>query len=169
VNRFKSFDIQTKEGFMAETFWWAYFDSFNEGFYEPWNAFSGDTKDVNKCMFTIYICEFASGEIKLFWDDNGVRYEIEQASGTDDYLKKVVSVYMSFLKKRYGDNSVKFEYVVGKLPKLYIKYSDKPFSWLYTATPGEITEFAKKIYDDVWGLRWDIEETVEKMYEKVPV
>jgi len=167
VNRLKSFDIPTKEGFMAETFWCAYFDSFNEGFYEPWNAFSGETEDVNKCMFTIFF-EFASGEIDLFWDDNGGRYELKLAAGTDDYLKKVDSAYMPFLKKRYGDNSVKFDYVVGKQPKFYIKYSDRPFSWLYTATPREITEFAKKVHDDAWGLHWDIEETIEKMCEKVP-
>jgi hypothetical protein len=53
-----------------------------------------------------------------------------------------------------GDILVKFENVVGRLPKLYIKYSDKPFYWLCTATPRRITEFAKKMYDD------------EKLYKK---
>ena len=75
---------------------------------------------------------------------------------------------MPILKERYGDDSVRFENVVGRLPRLYIKYSDKPFNWLYTATPREITEFAKKIFDDAWGLRWGIEETAIKIYEKVP-
>jgi len=168
VNRLKNASIPTKEGFMAETFWYAYFDSFNIGFYKPWNAFSGNTKDVKNRMFTIFLCEFASGEINLFWDDNGVRYEIEKITGTDDYLKKMFLVYKSFLKKRYDDNSVNFENVFGRLPKLSVKYSDRPFSWLYTATPTEIIEFAKKVYDDAWGLRWEIEKTMEKLNEKLP-
>jgi len=168
VNRFKSASIPTDEGFMAETFWYAYFDSFNEAFYKPWNAFSGNTKDAKESIYTIYISEFFSGEIKLFWDENGVRYDIKQDSESDAYLKKVLSVYMPILEERYGDDSVRFENVVGRLPRLYIKYSDRPFSWLYNATPREITEFAEKLFVDAWGLRWDIEETVEKLYEKVP-
>jgi hypothetical protein len=53
------------------------------------------------------------------------------------------------------------------MPRLYIKYSDRPFSWLYTATPRKITEFANKVFDDAWGLRGGIDETIEKMYEQV--
>ena len=168
INRFKRASMPTKEGFMVETFWLAYFDSFNEAFYEPWNAFSGNTKDTKVSIYTIYIDEIVSGEIKLFWDENGVRYDIKLDSEFDDFLKKVLSVYMPILKDRYGDDFVRFENVVGRLPRLYIKYSDKPFNWLYTATPMEITEFAKKIFDDAWGLRWDIEETAINIYEKVP-
>jgi hypothetical protein len=169
VNRFKSASEPTKEGFMAETFWWGYFDSFNESFYEPWNVFSGYTKDEKESIYTIYIDSIFYGEIRLFWDENGVRYDIKQVSESDDYLKKVLSVYMPILKERYGEDSEKFENVVGKLPRLQIKFSDRPFSWLYSATPRKITEFAKKIFDDAWGLRWGIEETIEKIYEKEPV
>ena len=168
INRLKSASIPTKEGFMAETFWYTYFDSFNIGFYKPWNAFSGNTKGIEESIYTIFISDFFDGEIKLYWDENGVRYDITQYSESDEYLKKVLAVYMPILKERYGDNSVRFENVVGRLPRLYIKYSDKPFNWLYTATPKEITEFARKMFDDAWGLRWGFEETVEKMYEKVP-
>jgi hypothetical protein len=169
VNRFKSACIPTAEGFMAETFWYAYFDSFNEAFYEPWNAFSGNTKGTEESIYTIGIDSIFYGEIRLFWDENGVRYDIKQVCESDDYLKKLLSIYMPFLKERYGDDSVRFENVVGRLPRLYIKYSDKPFNWLYTATPMEITKFAKKMFDDAWGLRWGIEETVEKLYDKVSI
>jgi len=168
INRFKRASMPTNDGFMVETFWLAYFDSFNEAFYEPWYGSFGNTKGTKVSIYTIYIDEIVSGKIKLFWDENGVRYDIKLDSESDDFLKKVLSVYMPLLKKRYGDDSVKFENVVGRLPRLYIKYSDRPFSWLYTATPREITEFAKKIYDDAWGLRWGIEETAVNIYEKVP-
>jgi len=167
INRFKRASMPAKEGFMVETFWLAYFDSFNEAFYEPWYGSFKNTKDTKVSIYTIYIDEIVSGEIKLFWDENGVRYDIKLDSESDDFLKKVLSVYMPLLKKRYGDDSVKFENVVGRLPRLYIKYSDKPFNWLYTATPREITEFANKVFDDAWRLHGGIEETIEKIYEKV--
>ena len=48
-----------------------------------------------------------------------------------------------------------------------LKYSDRPFNWLYKATPREITGFAEKMSADAWGLRLGIEETIENMYEKV--
>lgn len=168
VNRLKESRIPNKEGLMCETFWGVYFDSFNTGFYEPWNAYSCGDGDNKQSYYTIYIDDIFYGEIKLFWDENGVRYDIKQVSESDEYLKKVLSVNMPILISRYGEDSVKFENVVGRLPRLYIKYSDRPFNWLYKATPREITEFAKKVYDDAWGLRWGIEETIEKIYEKVP-
>ena len=93
---------------MVETFSLAYFDSFNEAFYEPWYGSFRNTKDTKVSIYTIYIDEIVSGEIKLFWDENGVRYDIKLDSESDDFLKKVLSVYIPLLKKRYGDDSVKF-------------------------------------------------------------
>ena len=42
------------------------------------------------------------------------------------------------LKERYSDYAVRFENVIGPLPRLYIKFSDTPISWLNTATPAQI-------------------------------
>lgn len=168
VNRLRSSKIPTKEKFMTETFWGIYFDSFNATFYEPWSAYSDCFNNTIENHYIIYIDSIFFGEIKLFWDEKGVRYEIKQVSESDEYLKKVLDVDMSALKERYGESSVKFENVVGRLPRLYIKYSDKPFSWLYKATPRQITEFAEKMYHDAWGLRWMIEESIEKLYEMEP-
>ena len=58
---------------MCETFWGVYFDSFNEAFYEPWNAYSCGDGDNKRSYYTIYIDDIFYGEIKLFWDENGVR------------------------------------------------------------------------------------------------
>ena len=75
----------------------------------------------------------------------------------------------SELQERYGTGAVEFENVVGKLPRLHIKYSDKPFDWLFTASPKEITEFAKSMYDDAWGLRWRIEERIDNIIKGLEI
>ena len=78
----------------------------------------------------------------------------------------VLDFEMLELKRRYGTDAVEFENVVGKLPRLNIKYSDRPFDWLYTADPRQITEFAKSMYEDAWGLRWIIEERIDGLMKR---
>jgi hypothetical protein len=89
------------------------------------------------------------GVIWVFWDQEGVRYEIKQYKDSDEYLKKVLDIDMLSIKEHYGEDTVKFENVAGQLPRLYIKYSSRPFNWLYTATPAQITEFAQTMSADV--------------------
>ncbi|GAG78215.1 unnamed protein product, partial [marine sediment metagenome] len=145
-----------REQFMAETFWIVYFDSNSEGWYESFTTFSGGFRDISDWGHIIYIdCSFR-GEIQLYWDQKGVRYLIKQDNNDDEYLKIVLDYEMSGLQERYGVEAVNFENVVGKLPRLHIKYSDRPFDWLYTANPRQITEFAKSMHKDAWGLRWMI-------------
>ena len=161
--------IPTREQFMADAFWVVYFASFNECFYYPWRIFSYEFIDTSDWAYIIYIdCSF-SGEIKLYWNQEGVRYQVKQETDNDEYLKMVLDYEMPALQKRYGSESVEFENVVGKLPRLYIRYSDRPFSWLYTATPRQITEFAKAIFDDGWALRWRIEERIDGLMQKESV
>jgi hypothetical protein len=165
VNRLKNYKIPTRERFMAQTFWAVYFDSFNEGFYKPWETYRGGFQDINVWGAEIYIDRDMDGEITVFWDQEGVRYEIKQCNDSDEYLKKVLDIDMLSIKEHYGEDAVKFENVVGRLPRLYIKYSGRPFNWLYTATPAQITEFAQTMTSDVWGLCRQLEETSEKLYE----
>ncbi len=93
-------------------------------------------------------------------------YLIKQDNDYDEYLKMVLDFEMPALQKRYGSDAVNFENVVGKLSRLHIKYSDRPFDWLYTATPREITEFAKLMYEDAWALRWRIEERADGLLKR---
>jgi hypothetical protein len=114
----------------------------------------------------IYIdCSF-SGEIQLYWDQNGVRYLIKLNYDCGESLKMVLDYEMPWLQERYGSGAVNFENVLGKLPILHIKYSDRPFDWLYTATPRQITEFAKSMHEDAWGLRWKIEERIDGLMKR---
>jgi hypothetical protein len=159
-------EAPTREQFMAETFWTIYFDSNNEGWYESFKTFSGGFRDTSDWGYIIYIdCSFR-GEIQLYWDQKGVRYLIKQDNDYDEYLKMVLDFEMQGLQERYGSDSVNFENVVGKLPRLHIKYSDRPFDWLYTASPRQITEFAKLMFDDAWGLRWRIEERIDGLMKR---
>ena len=156
----------TREQFMAETFWIVYFASFNEGFYDPIKIFQNGFMDTNDWGHVIDIdCSFY-GEIFLYWDQKGVRYVVKQETDNDEYLKMVLDYELSGLQERYGSDAVDFENMVGKLPRLHIKYSDKPFDWLYTATPRQITEFAKAIFDDGWALRWRIEERIDGLMKR---
>ena len=158
--------IPTKEQFMAETFWVVYFASFHECFYHPWRIFSNGFIDTTDWGYLIYIdCSF-SGEIKLYWDQKGVRYVVKQDDDSDDYLKKVLDFEMPAFQQRYGSDAVEFENVVGNFPRLHIKYSDRPFSWLYTASPRQIMKFAKTMFDDAWALRWKIEERIDGLMKK---
>jgi len=159
-------EAPTREQFMAETFWVVYFDSFSGAFYEPHKTFSDSFRNTSDWGHKIYIdCSF-HGEIQLYWDQKGVKYVVTQNSGYDEYLKMVLDYEMSGLQERYGSDAVNLENVVGKLPGLHIKYSDKPFDWLYTATPKQITEFAKSMHEDAWALRWRIEERIDVLMER---
>ena len=160
--------IPSEEQFIAEVFWQVYFDSFSGCFYEPHKTFNTDIfRGLKNWGHLIYIdCSF-SGEIKLYWDQTGVRFVVKQVTESHEYLKMVLDYEMQSLQKRYGVDSVEFENVVGKLPRLYIQYSDRPFDWLYTATPEQITEFAEKMHEDAWSLRWQIEERIDGLMEKI--
>ena len=161
-------EVPTIEQFMAETFWGVYFDSFNEGFYEPHRTFSGGFRDTNDWGHIIYIdCSFF-GEIRLYWDKKGVRYSVIQMTDGDEYLKKVLDFESQGLQERYGADNVKFKNEANEFPRLQIKYSDRPFDWLYTAHPRQITEFAKSMYDDAWGLRWKFEERIDGLMNRKP-
>ena len=157
--------LPSKERVLAHTFWNVYFNSFNEAFYKPWEAFDDEIMETNDWGHTIYIDCCFFGEIQLYWDNKGVRYVIKQEDDNHEYLKRVLDLKMPELKNRYGDDSMEFENLVGRLPRLKIKYSDKPLSWLNTASPAAISEFAKIIYDDAWELRWFIEETADRLFE----
>ncbi|HAX99626.1 MAG TPA: hypothetical protein DCY12_12260 [Candidatus Atribacteria bacterium] len=157
--------LPSKERVLAHTFWTVYFNSFNEAFYKPWEAFDDEIMETNDWGHTIYIDCCFFGEIQLYWDNKGVRYVIKQEDDNHEYLKRVLDLKMPELKNRYGNDSMEFENMVGRLPRLKIKNSDKPLSWLTTASPAEISEFAKIIYDDAWELRWFIEETADRLFE----
>ena len=98
--------IPTREQFMADVFWVVYFASFNESFYYPWRIFSHEFIDTSDWAYIIYIdCSF-SGEIKLYWNQEGVRYQVKQETDNDEYLKMVLDYEMPALQKRYGSESV---------------------------------------------------------------
>jgi hypothetical protein len=159
-------EVPTREQFMAETFWSVYFDSFNEGFYESFKTFIGGFRDTDDWGHIIYIdCSFF-GEIRLYWDQKGVKYVVKQVHDYDEYLKIVLDFEMPRLQEQYGPDAIEFENVVGKLPRLHIKYSNRPFDWLYSASPKQITEFAKSMHEDAWGLRWRIEERIDGLMKR---
>jgi len=165
VNRRNACKIPTKENFMGTTFWWVYFDYYDECFYNPIAAYYGWLNRGGNGNYVIFLDDFFYGEIRPIWDEKGARFEIKQSSEQDEYMKKVLDLKMPALKEKYGEDSVRFENVVGKLPRLYINYSDKPFDWLFTASPDQITEFANEMFHDAWNLRWLIEGAAEELYQ----
>ena len=157
--------LPTREQFMFDTFWSVYLGSGEGEFYNPYNAYREQFRNVNDWGYYAYDDSEMEGEIEVYWDENGVRYEIKQRNQSDEHLLKFLNHELTTLKDRYGEDSVKFENVVGRLPRLYINAFDLPFSWIYTATPKQLTDFAYNIGTDVWGLRWKIYTTFEKLSE----
>ena len=161
VDRSKSCEIPSKEQFMAETFWSVYFDSFNEAFYRSWETYSGGFRDINDWGHLIYIDDCPiRGEIELYWDQKGVRYVIGQNDGLVGLLNEVLDIEMPWIFDRYGVDAVEFMKTDKQSSSLQIKYSDRPFDWLFTATPRQIYEFAKSMHEDAWELRWRLEDTI---------
>ena len=72
---------------------------------------------------------------------------------------------MQWLKDRYGTDSIEIIKEFDRAPSLIIKYSVRPFNWLYAANPEQILEFAKSMHEDAWNLRWRLEETIDDQYE----
>lgn len=152
-------DLPSPERFRAEEFWTVYFDYHNGLWYKPCETFSGirELTDWGHMLFT----EPEVVEIPVFWNDSGMKYVVKQTEEDPDYLRKVWTLKQNELKDRY-QGRVDFEYLPGRLPKMTIQYSDRPVSWLVTATPKERLEFAKQLHEDVFEFRWYLSEAMEE-------
>ncbi len=152
-------DLPSPERFRAEEFWTVYFDWHNGLWYKPWETFGGirELKDWGHMLFT----EPEVAEIPVFWDESGMKYVVKQTEENCDYLRKVWTLKQDELKDRYQER-VDFEYLPGRLPKLIIQYSDRPVSWLLTATPKERLEFARQVNEDIFGFRWYLSEAIDE-------
>lgn len=160
VDRSKPCEIPTREQFIAETFWAVYFDSYNTGFYEPWNTYNG-FRSIDDWGHLIHVDCSVSGEIELYWDQKGVRFVIKHIYYSEDALQKAMDTEMRWLQDRYRTDSIELKKEFDRTPSMIIKYSDRPFDWLYTATPSQIHAFAKSMHEDAWSLRWQIEENID--------
>jgi hypothetical protein len=169
VDRTGEIEIPTEEQFLMHTFWSVYFDSNSECFYDPWSAYNHGFRDIKDWGFLIHTHGVMKGEIQLYWDEQGVRYKFVKTDCSAEYLKRMLDVDMPALKQRYGDNSIRYENVIGQFPRLFIQFSDIPISWLNTADPKQITDFAGKLYNDAWELRYQFEASAEKLFEPVHV
>jgi hypothetical protein len=158
-------ELPTKEQFMVETFWSVYVDSNNECYYYPSHKYSWPFYDTTEWGYEGYIDTIMDGEVRVFWDEKGIRYEIRQKNDSDEYMKKMLDHEMDALEKIYGKGNIKFVNVVGRLPRLYIQVSNRPFSWTYSATPRELTEYGSKIHEDLDRICLQLTEAVEKAME----
>ncbi|RPJ81505.1 MAG: hypothetical protein EHJ94_04295 [Deltaproteobacteria bacterium] len=161
----ESMELPTKEQFMVETFWSVCVDSINECHYDPFHKYSWPFSNTTEGGYIGYDESIMNGEVEVYWDEKGVRYEIIQKNDSDEYMKKMLDHEMEALEKRYGKSAIRFVNVVGRLPRLYIQFSNRPFSWTYSATPKELTDFGSMIHEDVERICSQISEAVEKSME----
>ena len=101
-------------------------------------------------------------EIQLNWENDGIKFIVKQTDESVDYLQRIWSLKQDELKQDY-DGRVEFEYLPGKLPKIIIHHSDRPLSWLVTATSQEKDDFAKDLHEDFYGLRYYLDDVVEEI------
>ena len=155
-------DLPSDEQFRAEEFWSLYFDSLNECFHEPRNAFRYGFRTKNDWGHEPYIDPI--GKINVYWRDDGVKYVIKKDQDNYGYLEKVLCAAGSEIISRYGKDNVSFRYDRGAL-EMVIHYSVAPFSWMMIATPSVKMEFAEKLHADVFGLRSRLMEVYEDIEE----
>jgi hypothetical protein len=153
-------DIPTPERFRAEEFWAVYFDWHNELWYKAWKVFSDGVRELTDWGHMLFT-EPEVAEIPVYWTNDGIKFLVKQTEEEGDYLRKVWTLKQNELKERY-QGRVEFEFLPGRLPKITVKYSDRPVSWLITATPKERLEFAKQLHSDIWGFRWYLSEAMEE-------
>ena len=155
-------DLPSPERFCAEEFWSIYLDFYNEAFYKGWEVFNGGIHEISEWGYMLYIDADYFADFPAYWDNNGIRLVIQESHETDDQIKKIWMLKKDDLEKRFP-GCVELEYLSDKLTKIVIKYSDRPISWLLTATSQEKIAFAKIFYKGFWELRWLLEGQLEEM------
>lgn len=155
-------DLPSPERFRAEEFWSIYLDFNNEAFYKGWEVFNGGIHEISEWGYMLFIDADYFANFPAYWDDNGIRLVIKEVHKTDDQIKKIWMLKKDDLEKRFP-GCFELEYLSDKLTKIVIKYSDRPISWLLTATSREKIAFAKCFYKDFWELRWLLEGQLEEM------
>ena len=155
-------DLPSPERFRAEEFWSIYLDFNDEAFYKGWEVFNGGIHEISEWGYMLFIDADYFADFPAYWDDNGIRLVIQESHETDDEIKKIWMLKKDDLEKRFP-GCVELEYLSDKLTKIVIKYSDRPISWLLTATSQEKIAFAKKFYKDFWNVRWLLEGQLEEM------
>jgi len=163
--KYKITDLPAEIQIRFEEFWVVLVDSFAEAWHDPVQAFSGNFRDTSDWGYMLYVESIA--DLPGYWTESGIIFTVKQTSDSHDHLKTLWDATKKELKERYGAENVDFEYVLGKLPKIMIKYSDKPLEWLMNATPREKSELGKKVYYDMWELRRFLEKACEEC--NVPV
>jgi hypothetical protein len=162
-SEFSIADLPSPERFRAEEFWSVYFDWHNETWYEAWKAFSGGTRETGDWGHMLFT-EPEVIEIPVYWTENRIKYVVKQTDEEGDYLRKIWTLMQDELKKMYHGR-VEFEYLPGRLPKIVIQFSDRPVSWLMTATSKERFEFARQLHMGFYGLRTYLNETMKEAEE----
>jgi hypothetical protein len=146
--------------FRFEEFWNVYLDSLAEGFYIPWEAFSGNFRDTSDWGYHLFVDPIA--DMPVYWNESGIMFIVKQMHDNHEHLKKLWDAKKNEIQKQYGTSNVDFEYLPGKLPKIRIIYSSRHVEWLMSAIPKEKIEFAKKLYNDMWGVRRFLENACEE-------
>ena len=147
--------------FRIAEFWEIIYDSLNEGFYHSWEAFDGGIR--NDMDYGHYF-GLNGLDVTLKWTEDGIDFSVVQTDDDNDYLMQIWRLKEDELRQKF--DQIKFEYLPGKLPKIKIRYLDRPVSWLATAGLDEKIEFAKQLHNDFLGFQSDMDEVLWDVKEK---
>ena len=153
-------NLPTKEQFRFEEFWSIYVDSLAEGSYDPWEAFSETFRNTSDYGYQLFVDPIA--DMPAYWNESGIRFLVRQTDDSHSHLKTLWDAKKDEIKGKYEAWNVYFEYVIGKVPIITIRYSDKPIEWLMTSTSKEKMELAKELYDAMWALRRFLENACKE-------
>jgi len=158
-------DIPTDISFRNSEFWLVYFDCLNEAYYRAWNAFEYGFKEISEFGYMTEIDRWV--ESTVWWNDSGIHFIVQQTDDSDGSLKKIWSLKQKEFQNRYGSDSVEFEYLPGDLPRLTIRYLDRPLKWLLHASPHEKAAFAKTLHDDFFEFYYFFADLYDECEESV--
>lgn len=151
VNRLKALALPTQEDFWLYTFWSVYY-----GCMKSLNLYCGD--DIYRSAFTNNssligkVLYWEHYKLYVKWENDSINIEIKQTDNSRPFLQNALEIESVELNRQYGMSNVRFENVVGRLPRLYIKRPCKPINWLFTAHPQEIRKFASTLVNEISDL-----------------
>jgi hypothetical protein len=138
-------DLPSSEKFREAEFWEAYFDSFQQAFFKPWEAFSGG---ISKTSRYGQWWDISGLKIHVSWTEAGVFFTVRVGDRDNDYVTPIWNQKEAEIRNRFPGRPVEFSNSPGKLPTIDVKFWNLPLSWLSTASIEEKVARAEQLISE---------------------
>jgi len=132
--------LPSVEKFREAEFWCVYFDSLNEGFYMPLEAFDGCLTKQNKCWYSV---EGGFADIFAEWTEDGLILTAKMRWSDPDCLINVFNSRGIEIQRLFLGSKIKFTGSPGESSEISIKVWNFPLKRLLNATSEEKNGYAR--------------------------